>query len=213
VRHDGRASRSLLAYLEQTYDDLARQFGDAPRQNIVVILYTDQAFFDVTQAPSWMGALNDGKLRIPLRGLDLVTGELARVLRHELTHSFINYLSRGRAPVWLQEGVAQMMEGRSISINGRVLAQGFAAGAYIPLNGLEGSFGNFSAPEAAIAYVESLAFVTYIVHTYGFSDVVRILQRIAEGSSTEVALRATIHSGYDGLQSDVTAWLKKTYGP
>lgn len=204
--------RSLLAYLERTYDDLARQFGDSPRQSIVVILYTDQAFFDVTQAPSWMGAINDGKLRIPLRGVDLVTGELARVLRHELSHSFINYLSRGRAPVWLHEGIAQLVEGRNISRNGRVLAQGFAAGAYIPLNSLEGSFGNFSEQEAQIAYVESLAFVQYIVETYGFSDVVRILERIAEGSSTEVALRSTVHSGYAGLESDVTAWLKKTYG-
>lgn len=204
--------RSLLAFLEDTYDDLARQFGEAPRQSIVVILYTDQAFFDVTQAPSWMGALNDGKLRIPLRGVDLVTGELARVLRHELAHSFINSLSRGRAPMWLHEGVAQLLEGKNISPSGRVLARGFADGAYIPLNGLEGSFANFSQPEAAIAYVESLAFVQYIVSTYGFSDVVRILERIAEGSSTEVALRSTVHSGYAGLEADVTAWLKKTYG-
>jgi len=204
--------RALLAYLEDSYSDLSRQFGDAPRQSIVVILYTDQAFFDVTQAPSWMGALNDGKLRVPLRGVDVVTGELARVLRHELAHSFVNALSRGRAPVWLHEGIAQHLEGRSIAPHGRVLARGFATGHYIPLNGMEGSFGSFSADEAAVAYVESLAFVEYIVETYGFSDIVRILGRIAQGSSTETALRATIREGYAGLEAELAAWLKKKYG-
>lgn len=204
--------RALLAYLEQAYSDLAREFGDAPRQTVVVILYTDQAFFDVTQAPSWMGAINDGKLRIPLRGVDLVTGALARVLRHELAHSFINYLSRGRAPIWLHEGIAQRLEGKSISGFGRVLARGFAGGHYIPLNGMEGPFTTFSTGEAQVAYAESLAFVEYIVETYGFSDVVRILQRIAEGSSTEVALRSTVHTGYAGLETDLTAWLKSKYG-
>jgi hypothetical protein len=93
-----------------------------------------------------------------------------------------------------------------------VLARGFAGGHYIPLNGMEGSFTTFSPDEAAVAYAESLAFVEYIVDTYGFSDVVRILHRIAEGSSTEMALRNTIHSGYDGLEADLAAWLKNKYG-
>ena len=69
------------------------------------MLYTEQAFFDVTQAPSWSGAVNDGKLRIPVQGLDSVTSDLARVLKHELAHSFINQLTGGRCPQWLNEGL------------------------------------------------------------------------------------------------------------
>lgn len=204
--------RAILDFLEENYQDLATRFGDSPHQSVVVVLYTDQAFFDVTQAPSWMGALNDGRLRIPLRGIDIVSGELARVLRHELTHSFINAISRGRAPIWLHEGIAQMLEGKTTAAFGRVLARGFATGHYIPLNGMEASFTSFSPAEAQIAYAEALAFVEYLDATYGFSDLVRILQRIAEGSSTEVALRATIHSGYSGLEEELTAYLKKQYG-
>ena len=44
-----------------------------------------------------------------------MTPELARVLKHELTHSFVGQKSHGRAPTWLQEGVAQWMEGRRSS--------------------------------------------------------------------------------------------------
>jgi hypothetical protein len=39
-----------------------------PTQNIVVILYTQKEFVDITEAPSWVGALNDGKFRIPVGG-------------------------------------------------------------------------------------------------------------------------------------------------
>src|SRR5262249_6061591 len=79
----------LLEVLESDYRDLRNQFGIEPRSSVQVVLYTNQAFFDVTRAPSWSSALNDGKLRIPVNGLAGVTPELARVLRHELTHSFV----------------------------------------------------------------------------------------------------------------------------
>jgi len=204
--------RGILDVLEQHYNDLAAQFGDSPRQSVVVILYTDQAFFDVTNAPSWTSALNDGKLRIPLSGMTAVSAELSRVLRHELAHSFINYLSRGHAPVWLHEGIAMLLEGRTTGRDGRTLALGFATGHYIPLNGMEGSFATFSTPEALLAYAESLAFAERINDTYGFSDLVRILQRIGEGASTEAALRATIHSGYSEMEGEMAAYLKGKYG-
>src|ERR1700730_10455722 len=56
----------ILAALESDYDDLVRDLGNPPRDSILVTLYTEQAFFDVTQAPTWSGAINDGKLRIPI---------------------------------------------------------------------------------------------------------------------------------------------------
>ena len=40
------------------------------------------------------------------------------------------------------------------------------------------------------------------------SDVQRILQRIGQGNSTEAALRATIHSDYGQLESDLAAILQ-----
>jgi len=79
----------ILATLEATYGTLAQVFSTEPRSRIEVILYTNQAFFDVTHAASWMGAVNDGKLRIPLQGLDSVTPELARILKHEV--SFVSF--------------------------------------------------------------------------------------------------------------------------
>ncbi|HZQ90398.1 MAG TPA: hypothetical protein VFA60_01240 [Terriglobales bacterium] len=221
LRYEGSESppalrRQLLAALEADYDDLVRELGVAPRESIPVVLYANQAFEDVTQAPSWADAVNDGKLRIPLDHLATVTPELARVLKHELAHTFIHQLSRGRAPQWLHEGVAQALEPRTLAMNGgsngRWMARIFASGHQAPFNMLEQPFTKLSGEAALVAYMESLAAVEYIRSTYGMDDVCRVLQRIGEGSSTEAALRATIHSGYDGLEQDVGAYLKRTYG-
>jgi tetratricopeptide (TPR) repeat protein len=201
----------LVATLESEYDDLVRDLGIAPRNSISVVLYTGQAFFDVTQAPSWTGAVYDGKLRIPINGLSSVTPELARVLKHELAHSFISQLSSGRCPQWLNEGIAQALEPKQVS-HGQLLANLFQTQHEIPLNALEGSFMQFSSMQAAVAYEESLAAVQYISDTYGMSDLPRILERLSQGSSTEAALRATIHSDYGQLETEVGKYLINKYG-
>lgn len=204
--------QQILATLERHYTDLISELDIVPHDSISVLLYTNQAFFDVTQAPSWSAALNDGRLRIPVEGLESVTPQLARVLKHELAHSFINQGTRGRCPLWLHEGVAQAVEPKSSAAQGRRLAHLFAAQQQIPLNQLEASFQRLSALEAVVAYAESLAAIEYIRDTYGMSDVIRILKRIGEGQSTEAALRSTVHSGYAELEQEVGAYLRKAYG-
>ncbi|HXR17091.1 MAG TPA: tetratricopeptide repeat protein [Terriglobales bacterium] len=216
LRYEGKqtsdALRSqLVATLESEYDDLVRELGIAPRNSIPVVLYTEQSFFDVTQAPSWSGAVFDGKLRIPINGLTSVTPELARVLKHELAHSFISQLSSGRCPQWLNEGIAQAVEPKQVA-HGQLLAELFRTQREIPLNALEGSFMQFSSTQATVAYEESLAAVQYISDTYGMSDLQRILERLGQGSSTEAALRATIHSDYGQLEAEVGKYLAGKYG-
>ena len=217
LRYEGRQTsdefrRQLLQALEADYNDLVSQLDGEPRYSIPVVLYTEQEFFDVTQAPGWTSAMNDGKLRIPVSGLTELTPGLARVLKHELAHSFINQLSAGRCPQWLHEGIAQLLEPRTAAPFGRRLGLLMAQHQALPFNMLDGSFIRFSTPEARLAYDESLAAAEYVRDTYGMEDLVRILQRIAEGSSTEAALRATIHCDYAGLENDVGSFLQNKYG-
>jgi tetratricopeptide (TPR) repeat protein len=205
--------QQVQASLENSYSDLVRDLGIFPRQNISVSLYTNQAFFDVTEAPSWIGALNDGKLRIPIQGLSSVTPVLARVLKHELAHSFINQVSRGRCPQWLNEGIAQLVEPKQLGpTRGRRLADLYRGGNQIPLATLERSFLSFSPFEAILAYDESLAAAEYIRDTYGIGELRSILERLGDGSSTETSLRVTIHSGYSDLEEQVARHLYLKYG-
>jgi tetratricopeptide (TPR) repeat protein len=216
LRYEGAQSSEafraqILQTLESAYQDLTRQFGNEPRSSVSVILYTKQAFFDVTRAPGWIGALNDGRIRIPLRGMTSVTPSLARVLRHELTHSFVAQITLGRCPQWLNEGIAQMLEPRNLNA-GATLAQLFKTEREVPLNSLEGGFATLSDKQAELAYMESLATVIYIRDRYGMSDVLRILDKLGQGESVESALRSTIHCDYRQLQEETGAALIHQFG-
>lgn len=201
----------ILETLESAYQDLGREFGSEPRSSVAVVLYTNQAFFDVTRARAWVGALNDGKIRVPLRGLTVVTPGLARLLRHELTHSFIDQITLGRCPQWLHEGIAQMLEPRALN-GGAILSRLFKADREMPLNSLESGFSTLSSTQAELAYAESLATVSYIRDRYGMSDVIRILERLGQGESVEAALRSTIHCDYRQLQDETGAALIHQFG-
>ena len=208
---DDALRAQILENLEQDYGDLLNDLGASPK-NIFVSLYTNQAFFDVTQAAAWTAAMNDGKIRMPISGLHSVTPELAHVMRHELTHSFVAQITHERVPTWLNEGIAELEEGRSTAAIGQRLAGLYVSGRQIPLNQLEGGFQSYSSTEAAVAYAESLVAVEYIRNTYGMSDVARLLQRLGEGQSVESALRSTIHGGYAELETEIRDYLKKNYG-
>ncbi|HEX4605455.1 MAG TPA: peptidase MA family metallohydrolase [Candidatus Angelobacter sp.] len=201
----------MLEILESDYHDLSNDLGATPR-NIYVSLYTDEAFFDVTHAAAWTAALNDGKIRIPISGVKAVTPEMAQVLRHELTHSFVAQITHNHAPGWLNEGIAELEQGMTTNAIGPRLAALYASGRQVPLNQLEGGFQGYSSAEASVAYAESLAAAEYIRATYGLSDLARLLQRLGEGQSVESALRSTIHAGYAELETEMTNYLKKNYG-
>ena len=212
LKYNGGATpdlaRGILHTLEEDFRDLESQLDFSPPEQIGVILYTEQSFADITRAPSWPGAINDGRIRIPVQGLSSVTPELGRVLKHELTHSFVGQKSHGRAPTWLQEGVAQYMEGRRSASTGALLDE--ANQGLVPtLGALEGSWMGLSAGSAAMAYAWSLAVVESIVQSGGMSDISRLLDRVGSAPSTEDAVRDALHSDYSDLQQQTIAYLRR----
>jgi tetratricopeptide (TPR) repeat protein len=216
LHYEGRATslelqRDLLDTLETQYRDLADQLRYPPDQNISVILYTKKLFFDITQAPSWAGGLNDGKLRIPIEGITSMTPELQRVLKHELTHSFLRSITRGRCPGWLNEGLAQLLEPRNPALYGRGLAELFRANKQAPLQALEPPFSSFSDAQAGVAYAESLFVVDHLRQRYGMAGMQSMLQQIAEGDTPEQALYRLTHSSYAQFEAKLSAELQKSY--
>jgi len=204
-------ARSILRTLEDDFQDIESQLSYTPPEPIGVILYTGQTFADITRAPNWVGALNDGRIRIPVQGLSGLTPELARVLKHELTHSFVGQKSHGRAPAWLQEGVAQWMEGRRSSTAAGPLLDAAAQGVMPPLSSMEGSWMALSGNSAAFAYAWSLAVVESIIQAGGVTDISRLLDRIATAPSTEAALREILRLDYSELQQQTIDYLRQTY--
>jgi tetratricopeptide (TPR) repeat protein len=205
-------AREVLRTLEAHFSDIESELNYTPPEPIAVVLYTQSAFADITRAPGWVGALNDGRIRVPVQGLTSVNSELSRILRHELTHSFIQQKTHGRAPTWMQEGIAQWIEGKRSDENAGVLVQIYDQGQSAPLDKLEGSWLSLPAEVARYAYAWALANIEYIAETQGMSDIERILGQVGSGSSTEQAVRDVLHDSYIDLMQATNDYLKKTYG-
>jgi tetratricopeptide (TPR) repeat protein len=205
-------ARDVLRNLEMHFSNIESALNYSPPDSIGVILYTQDAFADITRAPGWVGALNDGRIRVPVRGLASVDQELSRVLKHELTHSFVGQKTHGHAPTWVQEGLAQWMEGQRSGESAAALAQIYTEGHAISLGRLEGTWMRLSGDGAAYAYAWALANIEYIVETDGMGDIERILDRIGSGMATEAAVKEVVHSDYNDLMQSTAEYLRKTYG-
>jgi len=225
LRYSGSATAlflpgEVLRALESHFRDLQTELNFTPPESIAVILYTDKAFADITNAPSWAGALNDGRIRVPVHGLTAVDDRLSRVLRHELTHSFIFQKTGGLCPTWLNEGLAQWMEGKRSEKFAATLAKAIesaqaraqsAGQTSVAPGWLEGSWTGRSADEATVLYSLSLAMVEYIIRTNGMADIGRLLDTITAGPSTEAALRSVLQMDYSGLEKETARYLRRTY--
>ncbi len=208
IRYDGQVNeaigRIIAAALEEEYFDLGRALRFTPRSPVKVTIYTNQEFLDLTHAPAWASGLNDGEIKIPVEGLTEMTPKLRRVLRHELTHSFVNAMTSGNCPSWFHEGVAQLLEGTDrIDPYPRLRAAAQADSGLLPLWSLEGPLLNYSKEKALLAYAEALAATEYLEARKGRSAVPRILQLLSERHTMNDALKKVIGLDYQELQ---TAW-------
>lgn len=193
LRHDGALDPALAqevaAYLEERYRDLADSFRHAPLPPITVLLYPNRQFRDVTQAPDNIIGLYDGKIRVPLGGIERLDLAARRVLAHELTHAMIHSKTRGTCPRWLHEGLAQRTEGRSLS---RADCESVAAL-------LRSGDPSRWAASGSLSYPAALSLTLYLEGRRGFSGLVNLLDRMGAGQSPEDALREIYGEGYDGI--------------
>jgi tetratricopeptide (TPR) repeat protein len=215
LRYDGqqneKLSGAILNSLDSSFQDLVLDLDYSPSEAIVVILYPKQAFRDITRTPSWVGALNDGKIRVPVSGLTQMTPTLARVLKHELTHSFVRLVTLGHCPTWFNEGLAQLEEGATTAALGSQLARALAAGKIPAYASLEGSFVNLAPDQAALAYAKSLAALEYLRDVFGMGEVRRMLRQMPSSDFSTV-LQDEVRMSYSNFEEEVANYVVKKYG-
>lgn len=215
LRYDGQEDEKLsgliLNSLDGSFQDLVLDLDYSPSEAIVVLLYPNQAFRDITRTPSWVGALNDGKIRVPVSGITQMTPDLARVLKHELTHSFVRQITLGRCPVWFNEGLAQLEEGATTAALGSQLARAFAGGKTPAYSSMEGSFVGLPADQVPLAYAESLAALEYLRDVFGMGEVRRMLRAMASTDFSTI-LQDEVRMTYPAFESEVASYVVKKYG-
>jgi hypothetical protein len=103
----------LRTVLDQARRDVGRDFGYWPRHQLVVLVYSEEAFKQVRQGPDWIAGLYDGKIRVPVSRNPTAQASLNSTLIHEYTHAIIHDITQNQCPVWLNEGLAEFEEART----------------------------------------------------------------------------------------------------
>jgi tetratricopeptide (TPR) repeat protein len=181
LKYDGERAgpdlgSQILTYLEEQFSVLQSRFSHYPQQPIIVIVYPQRQFYEATQAEANVAGLYDGKIRVPIGGLPQITAEARQVLVHELAHAFIAGKSRGTAPRWLHEGLAQQIEGRiTPAAAGASLAREYRS--LVDKSGWGQKF----------TYASALSFVEFLLEREGFNRLVDVLAAMGAGATPEAA--------------------------
>jgi tetratricopeptide (TPR) repeat protein len=181
---DGTLAAHAMAVLDRAFWRICEKIGTYPSNRILVTLYTERQFRDITQAPAWSDGAFDGKIRVPVRGASQNMDAFDRVLVHELTHAIIHSIAPRGVPAWLHEGLASYFEGRDPALAQRRIQ---AVGIVMPLDALQESFTRFDAAQAAIAYEESVFIADDLARRLGTRMVI-LLQALGNGRSFDESL-------------------------
>ena len=203
LRYDGSVNQpmgnAVLDALSAAYSEYSRRFAFRPDEPISVVLETEAQFQD-GRVPDWAAGVNDGAIRVAVRGLDRPNPRLISVLRHELAHSFVAARTRGNCPTWLHEGIAQWLEGGDPAREDAVVGAALAESRLLPLLTLEAPFQTLPPTEISIAYAESLSAVAHIIHKRGDAGLVRLLAALGDGFPSEEALPVALALSYPEFQ-------------
>jgi hypothetical protein len=210
-----KLAKSTLEVLDDTYEELSQQFKVRPQQKVVFRFLTPDEFKRYTGAPPWTSAMYlRGEVSIPVskeKRPNLV--ELRRAIRHEYTHAVVAELSGKRCPAWLDEGLAQMMEGDVNPLLGPALRKWNTANAEaMPLEWLQNGFMGLNDQIVPAAYAQSLFSTRLIIERLGYTAVLKYLDSlrrgVSEGDSFRTAFGLSSKDFEGKLALHIANWAK-----
>jgi hypothetical protein len=205
----------VLEILEHAYDDVGKLLGIWPTRDTRVIVY-DPEVFDTRYAGNFgfrAVGFFDGAIHV--RGGTEVTHALVGTLHHEYTHAAIQAKAGpGLFPAWLNEGLAEYVEGlglgrRRLSAGQyRVLIAAVEDGSWIPLQRLSSpSLAHLPDGRASLAYLESHAMVEHLARRYGRDRLRRVCEELTRTRNVDRALDRTYHKSLEQLELELRAEL------
>ena len=190
IKVDGARDNDLGRRVGQALEDAYRQvgllLGRYPPREVPVVIYPERTFRAVTGAHGWVAGLYDGKIRVPAAGLrEAPPEEVRRVLTHEYAHALLSAVGGRALPTWLQEGFAQVAEGRTRAEARRSLRAANAPG----LSELSGSFAGVADPrQVALLYAAACDLVHELVASGGTATLGDLVERLGRGEPLDDAL-------------------------
>ena len=176
-------SDTALGILNRTHAEMTRIFQFNPSKQVILRFLSPKEFKRQTGAPEWTSAMFfRNEITIPLNEAGVDPKELERALRHEYVHAVIAELSNYRGPAWLDEGVAQIIEGEANPLLGPALREWLVHNEPIPLDWLHGGFTTLEDELVPAAYAQSLFASRVLLRRYGFASITKYFKLLAAGA-------------------------------
>lgn len=199
---------TVLRILEKAYRDIGAQMGKVyPPEPVQVIAYGSQQFSEATQLAEHVGAVYDGKIRVPLNdasGAYLSEAELTRRLTHEYVHVVVRLVAGPNVPWWVNEGLAEQLSYSMTPADVEVLTNAYRDGTNFKIEDLDGQVLFTLTPEKLrVAYRQAHATVSHLWRKYGRTRMQLFLGDLAKGVTVETSIKQRFNKSLEQLDRDV----------
>ncbi len=206
--YEGYLLRDLL---RDAYRQISQDFSYYFNHKTTVLFYSGTEFHDVTGQAAWVGGLYDGKIRLPPYRQGFNELSLRAATTHEMTHAFVTALSGGRAPAWIQEGLAQYEQNQVETVNTLVFDTAVRINTLLPLDRLlseDLKMDKMDPLEVSLFYQQAYRLVRYMVERYQMYRVKEMLVKFKEGKPAEQAIEESLGISFAQLEKEWLASLK-----
>ena len=198
---------ALKQLLRDTHRKIGQIFSYFPNYRITVLLYPEADFEQVKGLSHQVAGLYDGKIRLPLKPGRLDKTELTRILWHEYTHAVVHDLSKGRCPVWFNEGIATAQGDRVKRVDLSLARAAYDQKQLPSWDTLWAS--RYEQETLSLNYQLSYLIVGYLVKRWSWSKLKDLLEVMGEGLSIQSAMRKVYREDPANLEIRWRRWLKK----
>lgn len=225
VADDLSSAKEILSAAEKCYERVSRNIGFSRYtdfwtwdKRVKIILFPDQiSYARFTGQKQWSKAYasRDSKL-FRDRVIVTFTGQpemFSEILPHEIAHLVLWDLLEERAvnaPIWFEEGVAQLAEQGKRQVVQEMMLPVAAAGNHIPFN----VFKDLKIAEltddvqVSLFYAQSLSVVIFLIEKYGQDAFYRLSKELRDGRSFEEALARSYGGIFSSMEELENRWIK-----
>lgn len=195
-----RIETQTLNGLERIVEEFGDEFGVYPRRPIQVRIVDRDRFFELTRLPAWaVGGFSRGQIVIPVNALDHPR-DLRATLRHEYVHAIVAQLSRGRAPGWLDEGLALVFEDANPQDFHHELRKVLTTHGHETLRPLGQGLNEADRSVACVAYTQSLLATKFLLARTGRTSLLQYFSQLDEGVPHDEAFFVSFNLRYERLK-------------
>lgn len=218
---DNNVAGMVLSSAENNYPPVNNEFGGAPREKILIVLYPSKEYlsrsFGWAADESAMGVYWAGVIRVlsPQVWIQEENPEKTKLvfetegpMAHELTHLLIDYATGGNYTRWFTEGVAQYTEAKLTGFQTEPEEIKNLDGVY-SLTHMDRDFDSLE--DQGLAYYESFQAVKYLAGRYGEESLKGIINSLGRGNTIEASFNDVLGIDLNRFDREFKQWLLNSH--